>query len=841
MNNIKFVKIFRIIFVFIAVLYGLSKFSMPAYAIENNSAIEETPIVVEQKSVEYQIIETDMEEPVVENASNEEKKEDKLSSTMPVNELTTSSTDETIDEKVNVEKTNPGNDEVYNSTNVTNNENVSSIKSSPTRGDGDGSYPIADFITAVTIDAPKNDQGEYIIRAGSKYHVIMSFAETYDHQFPNDGKMTYQLPAGFLTDVQEESGTFSINVETSEGTVTVKNNHYTIKDGRITITWSEDENVDKLFAASNAKFFIRFWGSFDGNETIIQYNDNVITPIYYDYTDSSIEMVKKSTPNGNKIDYIISITSEGLNRNINLSDVITGNGVKLNPSSIKITSNEQLNYTLDIDEATNSFILHVDSLIDGQIINITYSALLDEKLASREGDSFIIYADNAAKLVAEKIDEIERKTNDRIVIKPSLQKTGTLQDDGTIKWTISVNVDNKLLIKDIPVIDTIDPNSIGSMWYDGEGLTIYVYDENGNLVGGSPRFILWEDLIDFSNAGWKYIIPDDDNYYRYEIEYTTGYDHQGMDKVLKNDVHFGDNESSASISVHGADDITIEKKATDVDTDNLKITWEIIIHVPGSGLNETNNVLTEFYPNKWTEDGHLIEAIIDGSVSILGLTGNERYKIAYNPTNATITFYKDENNTPGLNGTGFQRDIIITLQTEINEEWLSHSTSSADTSFISHGNTISMGGKSKTSYVDVALPTLEKKGEQVKTVTIDDVTYPIFKYDITYGLIDETSIQFDDIFDTDLFRIYIPEDEYDPYYAAYLVTLGGDTINDPRDPAGGWNNLIRIDYIQTPDGIRFLISPDMLAKKADGSFYKYYKFSYYLIPKNLHRIEYFSE
>ncbi len=45
MNNIKFVNLFKKLFIVIAVLYGISKFAMPVYAIEEDTITEDTPIV----------------------------------------------------------------------------------------------------------------------------------------------------------------------------------------------------------------------------------------------------------------------------------------------------------------------------------------------------------------------------------------------------------------------------------------------------------------------------------------------------------------------------------------------------------------------------------------------------------------------------------------------------------------------------------------------------------------------------------------------------------------------------------------------------------------------------
>ena len=744
-----------------------------------------------------------------------------------------------IDNNDNNQDVTPNNIDNNNDNNNNDNNEGTTPGDGGLLGGGNIVHDIADFITKVTISTAQNEQGQYIVKPGVKYDVTMYFEETHNNQFPNDGILQYRLPAGFQKDLIEDGGTFSINVLTHDGTVTVKNNNFTIENGILTIRWSEDDNVGKLFAASNAKFHIRFRGYFDGTKEVIEYNDSVVTPLKFDDTESSLEMEKKtvSTSISNSaytdstISYAITLNSTGVNDNVHITDTLSGNGVKIDPSSFKVESNEKINYEIHVDEATNSFTFDANRLIDGQNVTITYNAILDEKFAVRnDQDVFVIKANNKAVLKREGHTDVEKDTEDKITIKPSIQKVGTIVDENTIKWVINVNVDNKLLIKDMPVIDSIKPSSQSSMTYSGTGLIVKIYNNKGQLI--ETKNVPWEQLTSFARNGWTYTIPTNDDCYRYEIEYTTDYvNTDDTDKVLENDVHFGDNETSSGVYIQGDSNIDLEKKVKEVDVEGGTVTWEIVIHVPKVGLDSTNNVLTERYPSAYlpSKSKVVYEKIVDGSIQVTGLFDNESYTFNPGTDSAIFTFYKD--GQPGLSSSSYTRDIKIILKTIIDEDWLAEVDS--ELRFIDHTNTAIMV-KTETETAKVSLPLIRKsldniEGNPSKTVTINGEEYPVYKYTALVGLIEEDAFQLNDTFDTSIFSMYIPENPYDDYLAIH----GGNSIYYQENLVGGWGNFQRIDYITTATGIKFLITPDKLPKDANGNLYAFNSFSYYLIPKNL--------
>ena len=168
-------------------------------------------------------------------------------------------------------------------------------------------------------------------------------------------------------------------------------------------------------------------------------------------------------------------------------------------------------------------------------------------------------------------DPNPEEVNNKIEIKPSIYKVGKIVGTDEILWAISVNVDNKLLVKDMPIIDEIKSNGNAHVGYTGEGIDIEVYNEKGFQIDSYT--VAWSDLAAYAKNGWTYVIPTTDDHYRYEIKYKTQYDGTGLDDVIENDVHFGDNDSSSGISIHGESDISLSKKENGVFPFNTIQMW----------------------------------------------------------------------------------------------------------------------------------------------------------------------------------------------------------------------------------------------------------------------------
>ena len=369
-----------------------------------------------------------------------------------------------------------------------NNDETVKITKGQTRSGGP--YDVSSFVVDADIATSINGENEYEVQVGSWYYATLTFEESPGHQFPNDGLMVYELPAGFDIDLIKDEGDFSITVNTPEGKVTVDGNHYSITNegvnkGKVLITWSTtDEDVHKLFAANNAKFYLRFKAYFDGGPDKIEYNDVVVTPMDYPDSESKLEMKKTSMPPQissipsvpSTIEYVITLNSTGYNQDINITDTLKGEGVTLDPDSFTVSSNGALNYEIIKDVTNNKFTFKADKMVNNQTVTITYKARLDESFAARdENNSFYITANNVAVLESNgHTDPNPEEVNNKIEIKPSIYKVGKIVGTDEILWAISVNVDNKLLVKDMPIIDEIKSNGNAHVGYIGDGIEIEV-------------------------------------------------------------------------------------------------------------------------------------------------------------------------------------------------------------------------------------------------------------------------------------------------------------------------------------------------------------------------------
>jgi len=146
------------------------------------------------------------------------------------------------------------------------------------------SSDLRDFITAVTIDAPVNEDGEYMVTPGTGYKISFSLAEGAGLQFDNTA-LTYSIPSGLNADGQE--GTFSVTIEKDGQSYVIAGNTYKIENDTLTVTWNKNSgNYDKLTASGNVKFWLNFEGEFDETASEIVFSDGITKKIEIDNSSS---------------------------------------------------------------------------------------------------------------------------------------------------------------------------------------------------------------------------------------------------------------------------------------------------------------------------------------------------------------------------------------------------------------------------------------------------------------------------------------------------------------------------------------------------------------------------
>lgn len=307
------------------------------------------------------------------------------------------------------------------------------------------------FLTSVTIEGRENSWSNFSVLKPNELGVYevtsdMELRFTLAYKIPentlSDTKNTisYKLPAG-ITVKKAESGPVK-NTENKEIAT------YSItEDGVITIVFTDSEYI-KGNKRSTVDGFVSFTmdaSKLNGNDqgdNGIKFNDKIILDFdvtdYYE-TSKDLTLTKESSvinEETGEISYTITITSE----NGTASDVILNDTGFLNTSSLTgniSVSKNGLSTTFEQGDADNGFSLKLGQMSKGDVYTITYTTQLTEpmkngtqtvsnyaKATSTDSNGKRIYSDDDTSKSFEK---------------NLLEKSGKLNDDGTITWTVKVN------------------------------------------------------------------------------------------------------------------------------------------------------------------------------------------------------------------------------------------------------------------------------------------------------------------------------------------------------------------------------------------------------------------
>lgn len=390
------------------------------------------------------------------------------------------------------------------------------------------------------IDGQTVSSDHWEVVKGKVYDMTLHFEEDSDGlQFAHDGNsLTYKLPDGIAVPADSQSGTFKMSFP-SAGKV-FDGNKYTINsDGTITITWKDDNELKELIGrADNCFINLNIKAYFNESKDSGKFSDTVEKS--WDVTEQhNAKVAKVGTYNKDtgKIDYTITVTSEGTTQNIKVADTITGSALTLDQSSLQYETNGQttsIPSDWNVSTTDKGFNLTIPSMTDGQEYKIKYSASVDFTKLGGNGNTTAAETGNGVKITPDTDDnpgDNEAKTysheiNFSSIGKKSGQISATQEDsDGkkykTVAWTITANKEHK-----VPL--TFISDKIGTpdvMKYDtSTPLTVVVKDKNGNIV--ETRTVNWSDSsITHTDSSWKYSIPADDQStdkcYSYEVSYNT--------------------------------------------------------------------------------------------------------------------------------------------------------------------------------------------------------------------------------------------------------------------------------------------------------------------------------
>ena len=716
---------------------------------------------------------------------------------------------------------------------------------------------LASFITdaQLTIDGQvygKNDT--WNVYPDVDYNLKLSFAEKGSRQFPTGGETVYMdLPAG-LNIPEGTGGSFDIPAGLAG---TVRGNTYVVENGKLKITFGPDPN-DILTRSSTVKFDLVFTAKLDVHSGEMKFNDNV-KPDVITTTDTDVSVSKTGSYNSEtgQMDYVITVKSTGKSEDVKVTDVISGNALTLDTSSIVLEPSKSLSQA--VNASADGFTLTIAEMAHNETVTIKYSADVD---TSYLGSDFKIKdASTNGKNTVEVENNDQRKDTEDFVynneIKYSnISKTNTNVDDSddstTLTWTIVANDNFRGSIVDGKISDTISYNSREVMKYSNP-LTIHMVAKDSTGAIKDERDVT-VDVATWDNGQqhWEYAIPkiaDDEEVLSYEFTYTTVVDKTKMTDwssgVVTNDSSNDHGGTSSGTGVvpgiggdgdEGDDDIVAVKNASTV-TDEY-IDWDIVIVVPPDGFDHL--VVTDDLPATNTGDGY--RDTLDGEPSVVGLLtqynedfdwdlsySNDLYlkrdgqSILREIVSLNFTYEDETGKHDGLKGTGSSRTITIKIRTKNDPVWVEAGTTNSY--FSTHVNTAKVNGH------NVDATGRPVKGKVTKTGKVMDSTIdgaPAFQYDIMLSGITEEPIELDDYFDSDMLEFVDPNSgKVD--VQNYWMEWGNQTYsNDHTD-----QNLPTYTINTDENGKQYLhIVANNLKKTDEDTYYPFYHIRYILKVKD---------
>ena len=705
--------------------------------------------------------------------------------------------------------------------------------------DAQESSDLTNFLTNIAISgASQNEDGSYTVEQGKDYSVRMWFAESTTYQFDNDADLTYKLPDG-ITVHNEQSGELTINITSSGVKYPVKAYFTLDTEGNLTVNFDQtDPNYYRLEGSTNVGFNFEYKASFEEEKKYI-FRENVVERnIIFKEPEPGQAYAEKSAvfdEATNTYTYTVKVKAVGDVTNVHVSDYLEGEALNYT-NNIQIRNSDGTAYTGNYSSVTvpKGFDYTFNSMADGDVITITYTAQLDPNKA-KNGKITADQTKNSVNVKPDGGDPHNANWSNEINLKFPDKADGVLSstdEEGNLiyEWTITYNAKALLAAAGDTVTDTIGTASQSYMKYTGDYISVEVYDPDGTLY--QTRTVNYSDLTAHSDSSWTYTIPPSDTTpYKYVIKYKTIVDKESISSLtdnltLDNTVEDGDgNKDSGKIDIVPKNDTTITKRVKE-QTEEY-ITWESVIHVPEDGL--ASAVITDTYPWIWkghftSENVNVYEKYIENSLTITGRLPGEDYTIdTSDPTRLVITF------TNGLKGTPGGHDIVVTLKTEVNPDWLNENYSRpTNNNTKDHINKIDINGKSATATALFSKPGIDKKGPTDSSdVQVVKEYYPVeriiasyYKYEIWLTGISQEEINVTDFFDTSIFEL-VSEQEASQGNLYMHLTLGGGDYPGQAD-----HGRISVLHSDVDGGVMFTTTT--MPKNNDGNYFYNYKITYYV-------------
>ena len=697
------------------------------------------------------------------------------------------------------------------------------------------STDLASFLTDVAINAPTDENGNYIIDPNSTYDMTFTFRENEELQFDDTGDLVYTFPEGLIVGEVGQAA-LSITVVDENGTAQVLDNIFEVRDGQLHVRFNQDDpNFERLKAMSNVQFKLGFSTKIDENVGEIVFNPEIVKDfVFEENADLTITKSVAYDMDSDTAHYVVQVTSAGVNENVVVEDHLTGTALTFNRDvTVESSVNGPLSVTPDYTAVDNGYQVTISQMTNGEVLTFRYSASVDNTKISSNGT--VEQTNNTARVTSDHVPEGKEASAD-FAGQAKFQRVAKRADGEPVQigenlyeqsWKIRVNEDHKMLMGGSYISDWILQNSRPYMQFTGDGITVQVTMENGTT---ETRVIPWSELRLYENSygtyGWAYLTPESDEKASYEITCKTLINSSGAlgDLKLVNGAQvFGSyDEGETTVGVIGENVFDIRKDAEG--TTSTQSDWKITVTVPGSGLPDLR--VTDDAPKLVYQGQDYIDYFDEGTFEVEGLQEGESWKlyIGTSRRSYTLTFYQDPDQTQGgvlPTPDGQPRDIVIRFKTSVNQQWLDLA---AENGYVSstlyrHRNyACAWSGNYRTPTVDATVipirPDLLKSFIERDDVEIDGVTYPVFRYSVALTGPAEDGLVIRDEFNTDYLR----------YYEADGVSISGGPVNNPTNTNG------TAYAVDGAGGMEITVAN--FPKTADGSFYPYYLLRYSLIVKD---------
>ncbi|MFQ7675769.1 MAG: Spy0128 family protein [Ruminococcus sp.] len=696
------------------------------------------------------------------------------------------------------------------------------------------STSLADFITDVKFtDAKTDENGKLILSIGSEYSFDMSFAEVPGvRQLDVENNLVLEYPTQLTPSVQ--SGTFDIEVIKGKNKYIVSGNTYEVINNKVVVKINKnDTNYEHLKDASNVAFNLHLKAKVSENATgkEIKFNDQVKKDVTFK-SDASVSVEKTGTydKTRGKFIYTVKVTSTGTSKNVKVTDRITGTLLKYADDVVASPDKGSVSAT----PINNGFVYEIPTMNDGEVITLTYSADIDYSKLPKGAKSFTV--DETKNTVSAKgdntpkSDDKSKDFNNETIATP-IKKSGKAEEvkDGkqTSTWTIIVNEDANEYVGGSTVTDILKQNDKAPTDYSGGGLTVNIYNKNGDKVGTETP--LWGNGVTKTESGWTYNLPKNANNtpYKYEIIYTTVTDissvYQDNLKIENEAEHNGESTSGEVSPISKGDKFEVTKDHENATKDSVD--WTVTIKIPDTGFNNSFSV-TDSLPFTWNNGVPCKDSYMAGTMKVdwNGTTLVEGTHYSINPEDTgsnsiqlKLNFKNVVQLFPKVNA-GTNRTLTLTYKTKPDSNWPESE---------SHNNTVTVSGDGtdKTDTDSYKLSEHKIKKEVDGTRTIDGM--PAFGFKVQLQGVDSDTITIsDNFFDTELFEVYVGRSDV----WGMMRFGGGDKPEEAEAAANGKSLGGTVSATPTSTGADFTITN--VAKKGN-SYYNYYVLRYFLKVKDV--------